>query len=208
MVKISRQIIPADTEGKILNAAKNVFLKKGMDGARMQEIADEAGINKALLHYYFRTKERLFQAIFKEAFQKFFPQVEEIFTLNVSFQEKIRMFIARYMDLLIENPYLPAFILSEINRNPQTILSVFNSSSFKPEMLLSRIEMEMKNSGMRQTSPLHLLINIVSMCVFPVAGGPLLRAVMSGKDKNSYDSFLKERKEAVYEFVIFSLKKE
>lgn len=208
MVDTFESSFPNETEKQILIAARKVFMRKGMDGARMQEIADEANINKAMLHYYFRNKERLFHAIFHEAFQKFFPQLEGIFTLNVSFQEKIKMFIARYMDLLFENPYLPAFILSEINRNPQTIVSVFDKSSFNPELLLANIEAEMKKEGLRKTHPLHLLINIVSMCVFPFAGGPLLKAVIPGKDPFAYDSFLKERKDAIYEFVMCSLKPE
>jgi len=201
-----KEQLPTGTEGKILNAAKNIFIKKGMDGARMQEIADEAGINKALLHYYFRTKERLFFAIFSDAFQKFFPQIEETFNLKISFSEKMKMFISRYMDMLIENPYLPAFILSEINRNPQTIVSIFEKSQFNPQLLLSKIEKEMSLAGMRKIQPLHLIIHIVSMCVFPVAGGPLIRAVIAGKDQADYDFFLKERKEAIYEFVISALK--
>jgi TetR/AcrR family transcriptional regulator len=206
MVDIFESSFPNQTEKQILVAARKVFMKKGMDGARMQEIADEANINKAMLHYYFRTKERLFHAIFREAFQQFFPQLEGIFTLQVSFQDKISLFIDRYMDLLFENPFLPAFILSEINRNPQAIVSVFDKTSFNPEALLTSIESEMIREGFRRIHPMHFLINIVSMCVFPFAGGPLIKAVFPGKDPYAYDSFLRERKDAIYEFVMFSLK--
>ena len=83
----------SETEQKILDAAKQVFLVKGLAGARMQEIADEAGINKALLHYYFRSKEKLFEKILNEAFTNIIPNIITIFTSNLPFFEKIRLFL-------------------------------------------------------------------------------------------------------------------
>ena len=77
------------TEKTILEAAKKVFLDKGFDGARMQEIADEAGINKALLHYYFRSKDKLFDAIFEEAFKQFLPNISDIMVSDISIEEKV-----------------------------------------------------------------------------------------------------------------------
>src|SRR6478735_10691909 len=92
------------TEEKILNAAKKVFLTKGMDGARMQDIADKAGINKALLHYYFRSKDKLFERIFIEEAQKFMPRVTHIMLSEMTLFEKIEKFVGEYIDTLIQNP--------------------------------------------------------------------------------------------------------
>ena len=78
-----------NTEEKILNAAQTVFIQKGMDGARMQEIADEAGINKALLHYYFRTKQKLFEAIFKKVFSQIFPNLMDMVHSELPIEEKL-----------------------------------------------------------------------------------------------------------------------
>src|SRR5438874_9015673 len=100
-----------NTEERILTAAKKVFLKEGMAGARMQDIADEAGINKALLHYYFHNKEKLFDVIFMEAAQKLFPKISFIFESDLPVLEKIEHFADEYITVILENPYLPLFVL-------------------------------------------------------------------------------------------------
>ncbi len=114
--------IEKSTEEKILAAAKKVFIAKGMAGARMQDIADEAGINKALLHYYFRSKEKLFEMIFMEAAQKLFPKINFIFESDVSLFEKIENFCEEYITIMSENPYLPLFVLNEISRDPEIFM--------------------------------------------------------------------------------------
>ncbi len=101
--------IDEPAEQRILSAAKKVFINKGMTGARMQDIADAAGINKALLHYYFRSKEKLFETIFKEAVQGFLPRVNQIFESNKTIFEKIEMFCKEYIDQIRKTPYLPIF---------------------------------------------------------------------------------------------------
>jgi AcrR family transcriptional regulator len=107
-----------NTEQSILNAAMNVFQKKGMAGARMQEIADEAKINKAMLHYYFRNKQQLFEAVFMRAFSSLAPQLNLIFTSDDTVFEKIRKFTSGYIDFILLNPFLPSFIIQEMNNNP------------------------------------------------------------------------------------------
>src|ERR1700759_4757996 len=110
------------TEEKILSAAKKVFLTKGMDGARMQDIADEAGINKALLHYYFRSKDKLFEQIFLDVAGALLPRIFAILESDRGLFEKIESFCDEYISQLIETPYVPIFILNEIHRQPQTFL--------------------------------------------------------------------------------------
>src|SRR5690606_202556 len=113
------------TEQKIVEAAKQVFLEKGMAGARMQDIADRAGINKALLHYYFRSKEKLFEIIFEEAAGTFIPPLNEVFSQTDDLFLMIRHFVATYINTIGENPYIPAFVAHEINQNPDRILEKF-----------------------------------------------------------------------------------
>ena len=112
------------TEDKILEAAKNVFVAKGMEGARMQEIADEAGINKALLHYYFRSKEKLFEAIFSKIIQFAFPEITRIAQSNEPFISKIEQVVDAYIDLLIKHPFIPGFIMKELNRDPSGLFKL------------------------------------------------------------------------------------
>lgn len=206
MVKAINPEITRDTEGKILTAAKNVFLKKGMDGARMQEIADEANINKAMLHYYFRTKEKLFFAIFAEAFQSFFPKIQETLIRDIPLTDKIQIFIDKYIDLLIENPYLPGFILGEINRNPLAIISVFLDNWFSPTQLISQIQKEMEEGKIRSMDPRHLLINIVSMCIFPFIGKPFITVMLFENDDEKFSAFIQQRKAEVSSFIMASIK--
>ena len=119
----------SSTEENILKAATSIFHKKGMAATRMQEIADEANINKAMLHYYFRNKQQLFEAVFMQAFQKFAPQMNGIFNSEVSVFEKISGFAESYISFVIENPYLPAFLIQEININQDFAESFFNAHS-------------------------------------------------------------------------------
>lgn len=130
--------IKQGTETRILEAAKKVFIRKGLDGSRMQEIANEAGINKALLHYYFRSKQKLFEAVFSYAFIKFLPKVTEVLNADMPFLKKIEIFIDNYIDLLIENPFLPIFILNELYRQPEKLIYLIRSSGIHPEVLLDR----------------------------------------------------------------------
>lgn len=103
-------------EIEILSAAKRIFQAKGMDAARMQEIANEAGINKALLHYYYRSKQQLFEAIFKSAFLVLAPQLNQVINEDMALFDKINN--NRYISFVIKHPYLPNFIIQELNKNP------------------------------------------------------------------------------------------
>ncbi len=195
-----------DTEQLILNAAKNVFFRKGYDGARMQEIADEAGMNKALLHYYFRSKDKLFEAIFNSAFQQFIPHIVEHMSSDVSFEEKIEGFVENYLNVLTKIPQLPNFVLTEINRNPDKIVEMFDKLGLKPSIVLQGIQKDMEEGKIRPINPKHLIINIIALCVFPFAARPLMQIILFENDAEKYNAFLEERKKEVSWFIIHSLK--
>lgn len=108
-----------NTELEILEAAKAVFQQKGMNGARMQEIADKANINKALLHYYYRSKQLLFEAVFISAFSLLAPQLNKVLNDDSALFEKIENFTANYVSFVIKHPYLPNFVIQELTRNPE-----------------------------------------------------------------------------------------
>jgi TetR/AcrR family transcriptional regulator len=195
-----------DTEQLILEAAKNVFFKKGYDGARMQEIANEAGINKALLHYYFRSKDKLFEAIFLNAFQQFIPRLIENMNADISFENKIELFVENYLNILIKIPQLPSFVLTEINRNPERIAEMFGKIGIVPSFILKGFQNEVDKGNIRAIDPKQLLANIVALCVFPFAARPLLQIVLTENDISKYDIFLEERKKEVSRFIINSIK--
>jgi AcrR family transcriptional regulator len=194
-----------DTEEKILQAAKKVFQQKGFDGCRMQDIADEAGINKALLHYYFRSKDRLFDAVFKDAFRKFFPKVQEIMASDITLEKKLESFIDKYIDLLIDNPMLPIFILNEVNRNPEKITEIINLQVINPNLLFASVIKEINQGNIRKIDPKHLMISIIAMCVFPFVGKPIIKNFLMNNNDDEFALFISQRKKEITEMVLKSI---
>jgi TetR/AcrR family transcriptional regulator len=195
------------TEEKILDAAKKIFLAKGLDGARMQDIADEAGINKAMLHYYFRSKDKLFEQIFTEVAGHFLPKIIAILEAEKTVFEKIEMFCREYIGQVIETPYVPIFILNEINKQPEVFLKkVLNIRKPPVEAFLKQLEREAKQGIIKRTDPLQLFLNVLSLCVFPFVARPMLQLI-SGKDRSAFNAMMEQRKKEVPKMIIDSIRK-
>jgi len=192
----------SSTEEKIYEAARRIFILKGMEGARMQEIADEAGMNKALLHYYFRSKENLFKAVFKDIFSKFFSRVKDSLFSDIAPKEKLMVFIDNYIDLIAANPYVPQFIINEINRDPIVLKSLMFESGIEPQKILQMFLAEVHSNNLSKTDPRHIVVSLLGMLVFPFAGRPLLQMIYFNDDVEAYDQFLKERKEFVKNMIL------
>jgi AcrR family transcriptional regulator len=196
------------TQEKILEAARKVFVKKGMHGARMQDIADEAGINKALLHYHFKNKEKLFEEVFKEAALKLFPRINEIMASDDALFTKIELFCEEYITVVLENPYLPLFVLNEMNQDPVYFINKIwaKSKGPKPQKFLEQIAKEVKEGKIKDISPLHLLMNLISMTVFPFVGKPLFQINLN-LDEMQFRMIMEQRKKEIPKFIIDSIKK-
>lgn len=195
------------TEEKIFNAARIVFQKKGFAGARMQEIADEAGINKAMLHYCFKTKQLLFEAVFMNAFGQLAPQINAIFNSDETVFDKIRKFAHSYISFVIENPYLPQFIIQEMNNNPEFAMSFLNHENRpNPDLLISQIEKEIIAGIIKPINPKQLLLDIFSLTVFPFAAQMLVKAIMQISD-SEFKQLMEERKTSIAEQIINSIKR-
>ncbi|MDP4223429.1 MAG: TetR/AcrR family transcriptional regulator [Bacteroidota bacterium] len=196
------------TEERIFDAATEVFVDKGMDGARMQDIADHAGINKALLHYYYRTKDRLFNAVFENIAGKIFSKFAPVLDENLTIEEKIRFFFNEHISFLQRNPRLPLFILNEINRNPSRIRKLIrNIDVGKLWMTLAEQHREeLKRYNITEESIPQLMTTIASISVFPFAARGIIQGIFD-RMGISFDKYLEERKEYAAEFVIKALKK-
>jgi TetR/AcrR family transcriptional regulator len=195
------------TEEKILTAAKQVFLTRGMDGARMQDIADEAGINKALLHYYFRSKDQLFEKIFLEVAHAFLPRVFAILESDSTLFEKIERFCHEYISQVMTTPYVPIFILNEINRQPQELLKkILGGNKLPFEKLLTQINKEVKAGAIKPFEPLQLLMNALSLCVFPFLASPMIQLI-TGMNTKQFNAIMEKRKTEVPKMLIESIKK-
>ncbi|WP_158849117.1 TetR/AcrR family transcriptional regulator [Algibacter sp. L1A34] len=195
-----------NTEEQILDAAKSIFQSKGMDGARMQEIADKAGINKAMLHYYYRSKQMLFEAVFKNAFSLLAPQLNTILNDDSSIEEKVRNFTSNYITFIVKHPYLPNFIIQELNRNPDFILKMKGTNGFPNiEKFKKQVQYEVENNIILPISAEQLFINIMALNIFPFVAKPLIM-VFTNTDDDAYKKLIEDRKTEVADFIINSIK--
>ena len=196
------------TEEKIFEAATDVFIEKGMDGARMQDIADHAGINKALLHYYYRTKDRLFNAVFEKIAGQMFKKFAPVFDENISLEEKIRFFFKEHITFLQKNPRLPGFLLNEINHNPARIKKLIQQIDVNKlwMTLEAQHKDELKKYNItRETMP-QLMSSIAAISVFPFAARGILEGIFEKMNIN-FNDYMEERKGYAADFVIKAIKK-
>jgi|SRR5687768_2787866 len=191
-----------ETEQRILDAAKVVFIRSGTAGARMQEIAEEAGVNQALLHYYFRSKERLSEAVFRETAGKMFPAIIQILGSDVPITEKIDRIIDTYLTTMSRAPFLPGYIISELHHHPERITQLLGTvaggniaDAVRPafEKLEHQIAAEVRAGRMRRINASQFFVNLISLCVFPFAARPMLRAAL-GLDDDGFAKFIDQRR--------------
>ncbi|MFM2367984.1 MAG: hypothetical protein RL619_280 [Bacteroidota bacterium] len=195
------------TEEKIFNAARIVFQQKGFAGARMQEIADEAGINKAMLHYCFKNKQLLFKAVFMNSFGQLAPQINAIFNSDETIFDKIRKFTYSYISFVIDNPYLPQFVIQEMNNNPEFVESFLNHENRpNPSLLISQIEREIAAGIIKPINPKQLLLDIFSMTIFPFAAQMMVKGIIQISD-SEFNQLMEERKTSIAEQIINSIQK-
>jgi TetR/AcrR family transcriptional regulator len=203
-----------DTEQLILDAAHEVFLRRGTAGARMQEIADQAGVNKALLHYYFRSKERLAEAVFRRAATTLMPTVIEILASDASIEEKVKRVVVIELDVLTRAPYLPAYVISELNHDPARAKQLIpvatggSSTEFVHRVfakLRRQIEEAVRAGEMREIAVEQFVINLISLCIFPFAAKPML-AVMLGLEGERFQQFIERRKTELVSFFLGALR--
>ena len=208
MVKKKQPIKDLNAGENILAAARKVFMTKGMAGARMQDIADEAGINKALLHYYFKDKDKLFEMIFLEEAKKFFPKINNIFNSDEPLFDKFEHFAEEYIDEMQKNPYLPWFVMNEINRDPdQFMYKIWGKDNLpNPSKFLAQIEKEVKKGTIKRISPMHLLMNLLGMTIFPFVAKPMIVRNMQ-LDELQFRAAMEQRKKEIPKFIIDSIKK-
>jgi TetR/AcrR family transcriptional regulator len=191
------------TEDKIFEAATDVFVEKGMDGARMQDIATHAGINKALLHYYFRTKDQLFNKVFEKIAGKMFAKFAPVFDENLSLEEKIRFFFRAHITFLQDNPRLPGFILNEINRNPARIKKLLKTIEFRKiwTTLREQHKDELDKYNITEETLPQIMTSIAAISVFPFAARGILEGIFENMGID-FDKYMEERKEFAADFVI------
>jgi len=214
MIKQVSQTRDGDTEQRILDAAHAVFIRRGTAGARTQEIAREAGVNSALLHYYFRTKERLAEAVFRRAAMQLMPAVIGVLGSDLALEEKVRQVIDIELRQLVATPYLPGYILSELTHHPERAQQLFSAATgmsateigarvFK--VLKKQIDADVKAGRMHPIAPEQFAINLLALCVFPFAARPLVMALV-GLDERGFEQFINRRRKELAAFFLRALR--
>ncbi len=189
-IKIEEDI---STEEKIKEAARKVFMQKGYAATRTRDIAEESGINLALLNYYFRSKEKLFNEVMQEKMQQFFgvllPVVNDTST---KLETKIELIVSKYMDVLSENPELPLFVLSEMKTHSDRIKKILPIEKVTRNMSFIK-QLKEKRPDI---NPLHFLMNILGITIFPFIAKPAF-GLIGLANKSELEAILLERKKLI-----------
>jgi AcrR family transcriptional regulator len=189
-----------DTEARILEAAHTVFVRRGTRAASLKDIAQEADVNQALLHYYFRDKDTLAETVFKQVASEFIPQIQEVFVADQPIEEKVETIVERYVELIRENPYLPFYIVGELNQNPEEMKDRIRSMGAAPFDKLDKLDRQLQEKAdagkLRPISAEQFVVNLLSLCIFPFIGRPLIEA-MFDMDDEAFEQFIEERKETL-----------
>jgi TetR/AcrR family transcriptional regulator len=199
------------TEALILDAAMEVFTRKGYAATRTEDIARQAGMNRALLHYYYRDKKTIFNIIFESRFGEFFRGLFVIFDAdNISFFDKIRRMIHHEISTLIKHPDLARFVIMEIAQDPGRLLIHGKKLGIDPRILIGsfekHIQEEVRKGTIRPIDGRTLLVNIMSLCIYPFVAKAVIQTLMQVNDEE-FLQMMEVRKEETYNFIVNSIKK-
>jgi len=199
------------TEEKIFDAAYREFVEKGYEGARMQAIADRVGINKALLHYYYRTKDKLFDAVVPRIITQLPIGINNILEKDYPFEQKIEEIVHLYIGFLKKNPLIVRFVLRELLNGPDRLAKIFlEVLEHKDNNLIARltelIQKEVQAGNIIPIKPEQLIINIISLCVFPFIGRFMVENIILKNAGTNFDEFMKDREKEVVDFILNAIK--
>jgi AcrR family transcriptional regulator len=194
-----------DTERRILEAAHTVFVRKGTQGANLKDVAQEADVNQALLHYYFRNKETLADTVFEQVASTFIPRIQEAFAADLPLDEKVESVVQKYAELIRKNPYLPFYVLGELNHNPEEMKERVRSMGVAPwaelDVLADQLRAKAETGDIRPISAEQFVVNLLSLCIFPFVARPLIE-IQFDMDDDEFERFIEERLETVPEFFL------
>jgi len=196
-------------EEKILEAAEKLFLDKGFALTTTTEIAKEAGCNQALVHYYFRTKEKLFQRIFEEKLKFFASAFFSVGQQGDTFEERLARKIEAHFDMLAKNPKLPLLLINQLTLHPERIAEIKKNISEIPINMLHSLESDLKaeieKGTIRPITVFDLILNIVSLNVFLFVSRSVVNTVLNLTEQESEKMIAGRRKEIV-ETILRSLR--
>ena len=190
-------VLNTETEQTIIASAEKLFYQKGKAGTSMQDIADDAGINRTLLNYYFRSKDQLFEAVFRSAMSNIISNLAELLRSDISFMDYLPLMIETIIDDMIEKPQIPIFVLQELSSNPERMPQIIKEMGIDSSMAIQKITIEGQESKIPGADPRQVIINLLSLCIFPFAARPVITELLYAGDNEAYLSAMKERKKLV-----------
>jgi len=197
----------SDTELKIRDAAKSLFLKKGYSATTTRDIAQESQINLALLNYYFTSKRRLFEIIMFETLYDFLNKMVVVYNdEETTIREKIELASSKYIDMIIAEPLLPTFILNELKNNPTNFLKMPTAKVIMKSQLISQYNDGVKKGIYKKVDSIHFITNILSLIVFPFICSPIIMK-MEKLNKTDFNKMMNQRKKLIPEWIIQMIKK-
>jgi AcrR family transcriptional regulator len=187
-------VLQTETEEKIIASAEKLFYQKGKAGTSMQDIADDAGINRTLLNYYFRSKDQLFEAVFRKAMGMFVPDLAAMLNADGTFYEYVPALVEKVIDTMLENPQIPIFVLQELSSNPERMPQVIKEMGVDPAKTMEKIGSEGAVMPLAGMDPKQIIMNLISLCIFPFAAKPVILDILFNGDNEAYIAAMKERK--------------
>ena len=186
--------LQTETEEKIISSAEKLFYQKGKAGTSMQDIADDAGINRTLLNYYFRSKDQLFEAVFRKALGYFVPNLAAMMNTDLSFAEYVPALVEKVIDTMLENPQIPIFVLQELSSNPERMPQIIKEMGIDPSLAMAKMGGEGLVPSLGGMDPRQVIMNLISLCIFPFAAKPVVLDILYKGDNEAYVKAMQDRK--------------
>lgn len=194
-----------ETEQRIIASAEKLFYQKGKAGASMQDIADDAGINRTLLNYYYRTKDQLFEAVFRKAMSRFVPNLAAMIRSDMAFAEYVPKLVGKVIDTLLEHPQIPIFVLQELSSNPDRMPQMMREMGIDPDLAVRKLRNEKVYENITSDKAKQVIIHMLSLVIFPFAARPVVVEILFNGDQDAFQRAMEERKVLIPEVVRQSL---
>ena len=199
---------PESTEQSIKKAARIVFLKKGLDQARTQEIADLAAVNHSLIPYYFKSKQKLFDIILAEVFNEFIAKVEKVVNDgNTNFETKVYLLVDRYSEMVLESPYLPLYSITVIRKGNSAVTTYTKQMRIMlhHSVMARQLKQEVEAGKFKPATLAQVIMNILSLTLFPALAAPVLQTMGDMKEEH-YIQLIESRQKHIAEWVLHTLR--
>lgn len=190
----TKAVVDIKTEDRIKSAARKVFHKKGFAATRTRDIAEEAGINLALLNYYFRSKQKLFDLIMLESFTLYLGNIDQLFNdEHSSLEKKLQLIAEKYTEMFLAEPEIPLFVMSEIRSSGGEILSRLSLvKAIMETVFVRQYKKAFREGRISEPNPVNFIINLFAMAIYPFAAAPLIKKVARLNDRQ-FNKLMQER---------------